>query len=450
MQGAGDIRYATGSGVSIAWTATGEGPPLILVCDGFISIEAMDEDASFARCLSRLSRFTTLLRFDRRGVGLSDPPPEGIPVTVDDWVRDVVAVLDDAGVERAWVMGAVEMAGLAVRVAATHPDRVLGLVLTNASARGLEDVDYPIGFPSEVVDAMLEARLAEDDGDEDDGWLALVAPSAAGDPAFRRWWQRAGRRGASPAAARRFLELVFRSDVRADLPQVTAPCLVMHRRDCALVPVAHGRFVAEHLPDARFLELDGADVLWWIDADRLLDEIELHVVGSVVARDERVHRVVLFTDIVGSTQLLESFGDAAWSRLLDAHDRVIRRALQRYGGTEVHFTGDGVLALFHGPDEAVACAHRIRADVAPLGLSVRAGLHVGPVAQRLSDVAGLTVHVAARVASLAGAGEVLCTAPVVEALTQDWQCRSCGAHELRGVQGSWQLTDVRPGDEDVR
>lgn len=437
------IRFTTTSGVGIAWDAGGSGPPLLLVCDGFVSLEAMEEEARFSRCLARLAEFTTLVRFDRRGVGLSDPPPAGRPLHLEDWVDDVVAVVDAVGRGAAWLMASVEMAGLAVLVAARHPERVAGLVLINASARALQAPDYPIGFPPEVVEALLEATLT-DSADGDAGMLALNAPSAADDPAFRRWWERTGRRGASPAVARSFLDLVLKGDVRAELPQVQAPTLVLHRKGDQVVPVEHGRYVAEHIPGAQFVQLEGEDDLWWVgDADALLDEVERFVTGSLPAhRDERRHQAVLFTDIVGSTQLLSSLGDRRWGIVLDAHEVLVRRALERHDGTEVQFTGDGVLAVFDTADQAVGCVKTLARGAADLDLRLRAGVHSGPVSRRLSGVAGLTVHIAARVAALAGADEVLCTRTAAEELGGGWVVQSRGEQALRGVDGPWELFSV--------
>lgn len=439
------IRYASADGVGIAWDRSGSGPPLLLVCDGFVSLEAMEEEPRFARCLERLSSFVTLLRFDRRGVGLSDPPPPQRPLVVEDWVADVLAVLDDAGLAAAWLMGSVEMAGLALSVAARHPERVLGLVLVNASARAVEAPDYPIGFPQAVVDALLEATLAPAEDEDDAGVLALNAPSAVGDPGFRAWWERSGRRGASPGVARRFLHLVLHSDVRDVLPLVRCPTLVLHRKGDMVVPVQHGRFVAEHVDGARFVELDGEDDLWWVgDADGLLDEVERFITGDVAhLRDERRHQAVLFTDIVGSTRLLSRLGDRRWRDVLDAHDVLVRRALARHGGSEVQMTGDGVLAVFDTAEQAVGCAHALGRDAGDLDLRLRCGVHCGPVARRVAGLAGLTVHVAARVAALATADEVLCTASAVAELSGEWAVEARGEHVLRGVEGSWQLFDVR-------
>lgn len=439
------IRFTDAGGVGIAWDSSGSGPPLLLLGSGFVSIEAMEEEARFSRCLHRLSQFATLLRFDRRGVGLSDPPRPDRPLSVDDWVIDAIAVLDAAGVRESWLMGAVEMAGLAVSVAARHPDRVTGLILVNGSARALEAADYPIGHSAEMIAAFLDDTLA-DAPEGELGTLQIYAPSAAEDPAFRRWFQRTGRRGASPAVAREFLRLVLYEDVRPDLAQVRAPTLVLHRKGDLVVPVEQGRYVAAHINGARFVELEGEDNLWWVgDADAVLNEIELFVTGRTPEmRDDRINQAVLFTDIVGSTERLSRLGDRQWSLVLDAHEVLIRRALERYGGSEVQFTGDGVLAVFDDAEQAVACAHAARSGAADLGLQLRAGVHHGPVARRGPNVAGLTVHIAARVAALARADEVLCTRAVCDVLDATWQARPAGQHVLKGVDGPWEVFDVAP------
>jgi class 3 adenylate cyclase len=278
------------------------------------------------------------------------------------------------------------------------------------------------------------------------GWgLDFVAPSMAGDEDFRSWWDRAGNRGASPATARALLEVYLRSDVRDVLGALDVPTLVVHRADNPGTPIGHGRYLAEHIPGARLVELPGHDEFFWLgDADGVLDEVQEFVTGTRRRPElDRVLATVLLTDIVGSTERASALGDRRWAQLLDDHDRVCAEQVERCRGRIVKSTGDGVLATFDGPARAIACALDLRAALRPHGISIRAGLHTGEVELRADDIGGIAVHIAARIEALAGAGEVLASRTVADLVVGSGiEFHDRGEHELKGVPGLWHVFAV--------
>ena len=434
------IRYADSNGVFIAYQVTGEGErDLLVVMDGFIPIDTMDDEPRLARTMRRLGSFARVVRFDRRGIGLSDPVSAHAPPTLEQWVEDGIAALDAAGSERAVVLAASEASPVALLMAATHSDRISALVLVNGFARVLADDDYPEGQPAEFLEDLLDTTNPSRDVGADD--VAQFAPSAAGDEHFREWWHETGRRGASPATARALLRVALESDVRAVLPTIRVPALVAFLRD-GPAPVGSS-YVAAHIPGAKLVEVPGADDYWWAsDAARdVLDEIEEFLTGVRIGQDpDRRLLTLLFTDIVGSTEHTSTVGDARWRDLLDRHDAVVRRQLARFRGREVKTMGDGFLATFDGPARAVECACAIRDAAAQLGLQVRSGVHTGEVEVRGDDVAGIAVDIAARVAALADPGTVWASRTVVDLVVgSGLPFSDRGAHELKGVPGAWNL-----------
>lgn len=360
----GDVRYAQGSGAHIAYEVNGGGPrDILVVMDGFVSIDTMDDEPRLARSMGRLNSLGRLIRFDRRGIGLSDPVSPSTPPTVEQWVDDAVAVLDAVGSERAVVVAAAEASPVGLLMAAMHPERVESLVVVNAYARVLWDVDYPEGPPAAVVEQGLAATTDTAPVDPKDDFVFVVAPSAAHDPLFRQWWEETGRRGASPATARALLRVPMESDVRAVLPVIRVATLVAQLRDNPLLPMRVGRYVADHVPQARWVEVPGADDYWWAadNAPIVLDEIEEFVTGVRAAPlANRVLSTILFIDIVSSTVQVSALGDARWREFLDRFDSAVRRQLVRFRGVEVNTTGDGFVATFDGPARAVGCACAIR------------------------------------------------------------------------------------------
>jgi class 3 adenylate cyclase len=358
-------------------------------------------------------------------------------------MEDTLTVLDAAGSACPSVMASMDAGCLAVLLAATHPDRVRSLVLVNSYARGLQAPDYPWGWPEQLALQMADDTV-EPSGDI--GWgLDFVAPSMAGDEEFRRWCDRSGNRGASPATARALIEVYVRSDVRDILGVITVPTVVIHRIESA-TRIEHGRYLAEHIPDAKMVEVPGVDDFFWVgDADSIIDEVEEFLTGARRGPEsQRVLATVLFTDIVGSTERAARLGDRKWRDLLDAHDQIVRRQLERFRGREIDTVGDGFLATFDGPGRAIQCACAIRDAVRPLEIEVRGGLHTGEIELRDADVAGIAVHLAQRVSGLAQPGEVLVSRTVTDLVAGsglDFDDR--GDHELKGIPGTWKLFAVR-------
>ena len=454
-------RYATTSdGLHIAYQVEGAGPlDLVNAGDGTLfSIDATDEQPRWQQWVDRLASFSRIIRFDHRGVGLSDPVGSAEPPTIEQWAADAFAVMDSVGVDQAAILGCSMNGLLAMLLAASHPERVRGLVLVNAYARVLQDHDYPIGYPAHVVEQFI-GDLTEPGVDPTDpaaasrdsqmfdasaGDLPYMAPSLTSDAAFASWWDRASHRGASPAASRAVWRIAVGTDLRAALPLITVPTLVVHSTRDAFVPVEWGRYLAEHIPNAQLVELDSADhVPWASDAD-IAGEIEEFLTGTrQLAPSSRMLSTVLFTDIVGSTEQATTLGDRSWKEVLENHDRAVERQLRRYGGQLVKQTGDGVLATFDGPARAVQCAGAIREALQQLGVRIRAGLHTGEVERRGEDISGVAVHLAQRVQGRAEPGEILVSRTVVDLVAgSDLRFEDKGEHELKGVPGSWRLFTV--------
>jgi class 3 adenylate cyclase len=437
-------RYAKSDDAYIAYQVLGEdGPDLLYLSSGTISIDSIDDEPGFARFHRGLGSFSRLIRMDLRGVGLSDPIDPSVPPSLEQWVDDVLAVLDAAGSERAALCGADDGALVAMLTAATHPERSAALILLNAYARLRRDVDYPHGLPDHLVERFADNLFDErQTGSFAD--LELFIPKFADDLRFRRWWQRAGNRGASPATARALARTRFESDLRSVLPAIQAPTLIVHRKGDRAALVGHGRYLAEHIPAARYVELPGDEHLVYVgDSDAIVAEIEEFLTGVRRVDTDRMLATVMFCDIVHSTDLVTELGDRRWRDLLDAYYAMLRRQLDRYAGREIKTTGDGILATFDGPARAIRCARSVRDGARQLGIDVRIGLHTGEVETMGDDIGGLAVHIGERVCANAGPGEVLASRTVVDlvagsGITFDDR----GEHELRGVPTRWQLYAV--------
>jgi class 3 adenylate cyclase len=442
---AAEIQYATSNDVFVAYEIVGSGPlDLLVIMEGFVPIDTMDGEPRLARSMRRLASFARVLRFDRRGIGLSDPVAPKDPPTLEQWVTDALAVLDAARSRRAVVLAGAEASPVGLLLAASHPDRVSALVIMNGFARVLVADDYPIGAPPEIVQALLGATEPTRNTDLSVDDVAPYVPSAADDPEFRRWWQEAGRRGASPATARALLRVALESDVRAVLPSLHTPTLVISLEGC--VAFEGGQYLANALPNATFKPLPGSDRWWWASdsADLALDEIEEFLTGVRSGPGvDRALATVLFTDIVSSTERSSELGDRRWRDLLDRHDAAVRRQLARFRGREIKATGDGFLATFDGPARAVECARAIRDAARQLGIDVRSGVHTGEIELRGDDIGGIAVHIAARVAALAQPGTIWASRTVPDLVVGSGLVfDDRGEHELRGVPGAWRLYEV--------
>ncbi len=436
------IRYAKSGEVHIAYQTWGAGPSLVGVPPFVQNIELLWDDptGSYPHFLRRFGTFATVTHFDKRGTGLSDRVAGSN--SIEDRIDDIRAVMDAAGVERGHVGGISEGGPMAMLFAATYPERVDKLILCGTAARFVAGPDYARGVPRELYE-QFTSLVVEHWATPESLLVPYWLPSLVDDAGFRRWITTYERACASPGAVREFLRFIGDIDVRSVLGSIQAPTLIVHRRDDLVVSVEHGRYLAEHIPNATYVELAGIDHVPWVgDADAVLDACEEFLTGTPPARVDvdRVLATVLFTDIVGSTERATQLGDARWRALLDRHDAVVREQLARHGGREVKTTGDGFLATFDSPSRAVRAAAAIVAATRDAGVPVRAGLHTGEIERRGDDVAGLAVHVGARVAALAGESEILVSSTVRDlVLGAEFRFDDRGLHTLKGVDGDWRL-----------
>jgi class 3 adenylate cyclase len=439
-------RYAKSGDVDIAYQVLGDGPIDLLVYTGsLIPIDCVDEEPSMARFQRRLGSFSRLIRFDRSGVGLSDRGAASAPPTREEWVKDGMAVLDAIGSEHAAVFAPFSNSPEGVTMAATCSERVTHLVIVNGLARLAWAPDYPDGVPQDQIDSMVKLVAKTDAVEQGHDAVANLAPSLANDPAFRSWWDRSGNRGASPEMARAILKQSLQVDVRDRLDQIHVPTLILHRSDIERLGVGHGRYLAEHIVGAKYVELSGSDTLYWVgDTAGMLDEIEEFLTGVRCGWGvERVLATVLFTDIVGSTHRAAQLGDRRWRDVLERHDRVVRQELERFRGREVDNAGDGFLATFDSPGRTIECALAIRDALKAMDIDVRAGIHTGEIELRGDDIAGLAVHIGARVSALAGPGEVFVSSTVPPLVAGSGiKFTDRGEYNLKGVPGEWRIFSI--------
>ena len=438
-----ETRYARLGGDRIAYQVLGEGPPdLVMTIGSFGHVDLAWEDPGIALFLRTLASFSRLIQFDRRGTGASDPLPLDSLPPWESYAEDLVAVLDEVGSEQAAIMAQVDASPMAIFFAGTKPERTSALILANATARYLAADDYPIGVPVEVAEAVL-AQIDQLWGTE--AIVTMQAPSRAGDERFRRWFAKVPAHRASPRAVQAFLRASFQIDASPILPLIQAPTLVLHRRDCQLVPITHGRYLAEHIPGATLVELPGTELtLFWETPELALDHVAQFLSGvRRVAQPTRVLASVLFTDIVGSTEQASRLGDRRWREVLEVHDELAHRLINEFSGRLIKTTGDGILATFDGPGQAIHCAAALREELAGIGVQLRAGLHTGEVELRGGDVGGIAVHIAARVMAAAGQGEILVSRTVRDLVTgSDVTLQDRGMYLLKGIDGDWQLLAV--------
>jgi class 3 adenylate cyclase len=438
-----DTRYARSGDVSIAYQVVGDGPFDLVYVPGWVSnIELMWDEPGYAGFLERLASFSRLIIFDKRGTGLSDPVPLDQLPTLEQRMDDVRAVMDAVGSDRAALLGHSEGGNMCVLFTATYPDRTTALVLVGCYAKRVRSDDYPWAPAAEDRDREIEEteiRWGSPD------MLRVLAPSKANDEAFVRWVGRYLRQSASPKAAAALLRMNTHIDVREILPTIRVPTVLVYRTDDADAQVDEGRYIAQQIPGARFVELPGADHMMWTgDSAAILDEIEEFLTGVRRGPEpDRVLATVLFTDVVGSTELATRLGDRAWRDLLGRHNAAIRRELGRWRGREVDTAGDGFLATFDGPARAIRCAVAAVASVRGLGMRIRAGVHTGEVEVTNGDLRGIAVHIGSRVCGLAGPNEVLVSRTVADLVAGSGiVLADRGEHELKGVPGNWQVYAV--------
>jgi len=439
-----ETRYARSGEYSIAYQVVGDGDLDLVYIPGFASnLEVFWEEPAYSRFLHRLASFRRLILMDRLGTGLSDRLPPNQASTYEQRMDDIGAVMDAVGSEQAALLGWSEGAPLCATFAATYPQRTTALVMYGGMPRFIRDDDYPWGVAPDEMDQFIEAIPSTWGRDEE--LLRLWAPSVADQPGPRRWWARYARLAASPGSATALMRMLRELDVRDILPAIRVPTLIVHRTGDTLIRVDHARHMAEHIPGARLVELPGDDHLWWFgDQDAIVDEIEEFLTGERSAPPvDRVLATVMFTDIVGSTERAAELGDGRWRELLERHEAIVRKQLERHRGREVKTTGDGFLATFDGPARAIGCARAIVDTVQPLGIEIRAGLHTGELEMMNGDVGGIAVHTGARVSARAEAGEVLVSSTVKDLVAGSGiEFRDRGSHELKGVPGEWRVYAV--------
>jgi class 3 adenylate cyclase len=440
-----EIRYAQSGELSIAYQVVGDGGLDLVFVPGFISHADLAWQAPlFSKFFRRFGSFARMITFDKRGTGLSERTL-GFG-SAEDRMDDIRAVMDAAGCDRAALVGISEGGPLATLFAATYPERVSALVLWGTFARVRRAPDYPLGVDPELIDSFIEGLV--------DRWgtgkaLPFFVAHMPNDPETSAFVARYERSSATPNMVREIMQRNCDIDVRSALPAVNAPTLVVHRRGDYAVPFECGEYLASEIRDARLLELSGD---WHLNGSEggeedSLDAIEEFLTGrrhEHTVQVDRVLKTVLFTDIVDSTARAAAEGDRRWHELLDAHDTAIRHELGQFRGEEVKTTGDGFLAAFDGPGRAINCAQTIATRSADLGLEIRAGLHTGECELRGDDLAGIAVHIGARVAALAGPGEVLVTSTVRDLVNGSGiEFTDRGLHALKGVPGEWQVLAVR-------
>jgi class 3 adenylate cyclase len=439
-----ETRYAKSGDMHIAYQVFGEGDLDLVLVNGYIThIELIWEHEPAARFLEGLGSFARVINFDRRGSGLSDPVTDA--PTFEQRMDDVRAVMDAAGSERAALVGISEGVPMSILFSATYPDRVQALVCHGGMARSTQDDDYPWQLPAEaLLESGFELLLPHwGDGSTVD----IAAPSQSDNPAARAFFGRMQRATSSPGMIAALGQMFLGIDVRDVVSSVHVPTLILHRVHDRLVNVRNSRWLAEHMPNARYIELPGDDhVPWYEDVDGWLGEVEEFLTGTRSAPEpERILATVLFTDIVDSTRTAADLGDKRWLDLLEDHQQSVRDALGRYNGREVKSTGDGFLATFDGPGRAIGCARAIVDSTASLGIHVRAGLHTGECEIMGDDIGGLAVHIAARVSALASADEVLVSRTVKDLVVGSGiEFSDRGDHALKGIPDTWQLHAVVP------
>ena len=437
------IKYAKSGDVHIAYQVVGDGPIDLVVVPGWVShLEANWDEPIVAHFAERLASFSRVIFFDKRGTGLSDPVSLDRLPTMEQRMEDVHVVLDAVGSKQAALFGISEGGSMCALFAATYPERTSALVMSGCYAKWIKDLDYPWAPTRAEHEAAFDAY--------ERNWgtpigFKTIAPSVANDERCRNWWARVLRQGASPGAGIALYRMNIEIDIRAVLPTIRVPTLILHRTGDRLINIGNSRYMAEHIPNAKFLELEGVDHLpWFGNADIVLDEIQEFLTGvrPGPARDTTL-ATVLFVDIVGSTEKAQALGDGRWRDLLARFHELVKQELERFRGRLLDTAGDGVFASFDGPARAVRCACAIRDRMAALGTPVRAGLHTGECEIIDGKIAGIAVHIGARVSGHAQPGEVVVSSTVKDLVSGSGLRFSDGiSHTLKGVSGEWRLFKV--------
>ena len=439
-------RYARNGEVHLAYQELGEGTLDIVEIGSWVNhVEAFWAVPELARQRRRLAAIGRLIMLDRRGTGLSDPVALDRLPDLETQVQDVIAVMDAAGCEQAAIIGFTDGGALALHLAAAYPERCRALVLWNTAARLIQGVDYPWGAPEQMLLDLVE-RQSADWADGDPGHFRMLMPSRADDARYVAEMMQLSRSAISPGAVAHYFRQAVSVDVRDVLPRVATPTLVLQRAQGPIVSSEMGRYVADHIPHARYVEIDGIDHLWFTEhGDEVVDEIEEFLTGGHTAADpDRRLATVLFTDIVGSTAQAAELGDTRWRALLDRHDQILRAEITRFGGEEIDSAGDGFLSTFDGPARAIRCAASMSDTLSGIGVAIRAGVHTGEVEVRGQNIGGLAVHIGARVAATGNSGEIVVSSTVKELMAgSELTFLDRGEHELKGVPGTWRLYVVQ-------
>jgi len=421
-------RYVDVGEAEVAYQVVGRGPPDLVYVPGFGNVDLIWDSPLWAASLERLASFSRLILADRRGTGASDAIPDHAMPTWEEWADDVGAVLDAARSERAVVLAENYAGPTGVLFTAMKPERVAGLILANTTARRLGADDYPMGIAPQAGWGTVD-------------FGSMAWPSGASDPEFGRWVAKFMRAAATPkSAAAQIRYMIENLDAREALPLIRVPTLVLHNKANRIYPIEEGRYLADHIDGARFVEVPGGDVTVAASPTAIDEIVEFMTGERPEVEVDRILTTVLFTDIVGSTERAEREGDRRWSELLSAHHQVVRSELHHFRGQEIDTAGDGFLATFDGPARAIRCACAIRDGVQALGLQIRAGLHTGEVELSDEGPRGLAVHIGARVGAAAGPGQVLVSRTVADLVVGSGiDLEDLGEHQLKGVPDTWRL-----------
>jgi class 3 adenylate cyclase/pimeloyl-ACP methyl ester carboxylesterase len=440
-------HFADGPDGKIAYQVVGEGPIDLLFAPGLRggNIDVLWEHPPIERFFRRLASFSRLILCNPRGTGPSDPVPGGATLTFEEEAMDFRNVLDAIGSGRASIFATDAGGWAAILFAATFPERTNSLALINSFATIRRYPDYPWGFPSPVLDRFMDISITQWGEGKN---LRVIAPELADDERFRDWYAKLERLTMNPSTISGFARQgFFKTDLRSILPSINAPTLVISHEGMPWVRLGHGRYLAGHIKDARYVERPGFWGLAWLhDVQGTIDEVQSFLTGTRAAPelDDRVLATVLFTDIVGSTRRAAEVGDRQWRELMDQHDSLMQREIERFRGRQVKTTGDGLLATFDGPARAIRCALALRETAESIGVEIYAGLHTGEVEVRVEDVSGIAVNIAARVMGEALSGEVFVSSSVPPLVAgSDIEFEDRGVRDLKGVPGEWRLFSVK-------